>query len=196
MSETLEGIPRKLGTFTPKARCCTLSLMARSPRTLRALTCADDVELLLKLPSGSVVLVLSADYAMDVRTGTVRGDARGSKVRDLRVERALGAMEREPARRWTVGDLAKVAGLSRAAFARAFRAATGSTPHAALSATRMTQAAELLSQSSLGLAEIAARVGYASEFALSRAFKRHFGMAPAVFRRSLRSATDTLRCAA
>lgn len=107
-------------------------------------------------------------------------------VLDARVAQALDVMQREPAKRWTVDALAKAVGLSRAAFARQFRRHTGATPRQHLARRRMELAAELLLRSDSGLAEIAAEVGYDSEFAFSRAFKRHHGVAPGIFRRQPR----------
>lgn len=101
------------------------------------------------------------------------------------VEKALEAMRREPARRWTVAALARIAGLSRAPFARRFRRATGSTPLRWLTTHRLDLARRHVTDGVRSLSEIAGTVGYSSEFALSKAFKRMFGMAPRVYRRRL-----------
>jgi transcriptional regulator GlxA family with amidase domain len=113
-------------------------------------------------------------------------------VVDLRVARVLKAVQAEPSRRFTVRDLAKLAGASRASFVRLFLVATGESPQRWLRARRLEQAAHLLISGDERLADIAARVGYVSEFALSRAFKRRYGLSPAVYRRQ----SLTLRCAA
>lgn len=107
-------------------------------------------------------------------------------ARDPRVARALEALDARPAERWTVARLAKVAALSRAAFARRFAAEVGSPPLRHLAALRMARAAEILATTDASLAEIAAVVGYANEFALSRAFRRHIGSPPGAYRRSVR----------
>lgn len=112
---------------------------------------------------------------------------------DLRVARALRAMQAEPARAWRVRDLAKLAGASRASFVRLFRAALGEPPKRWLTAYRLEQAARLLERDDLTLAELATRVGYETEFALSRAFKRRFGISPAGYRQHL---SQPVRCAA
>lgn len=114
-------------------------------------------------------------------------------VVDLRVARVLKAVRDEPARRFTVRELAKLAGASRASFARLFRSATGESPQRWLRARRLEQTAALLVGSDEPLSRIATRVGYVSEFALSRAFKRHYGVAPARYRQQ---SSLTLRCAA
>lgn len=114
-----------------------------------------------------------------------------AKVVDLRVARALRAMQAEPTRRFRVRELAKLAGASRATFARLFHAATGRSPIRYLTERRLEQAATLLVTTCSPLAQIAEQTGYASEFALSRAFKRHHGVAPTHFR----SDPSPIRCA-
>jgi AraC-like DNA-binding protein len=111
---------------------------------------------------------------------------------DLRVARVLRALRAEPARAWRVRELAKLAGASRASFVRLFRAATGTSPKRWLTAYRLEQAASLLQHSDQTLAVVAAHVGYATEFALSRAFKRRFGVSPARYREQ----RAQIRCAA
>ena len=100
-----------------------------------------------------------------------------------RIAKALALMQAELARRWTVAELSRKVGLSRAAFARLFKIETGESPLRHLTRQRLDRAAELLLESELSLAEIAERVGYESEFAFNRAFKRRHGVAPGVFRR-------------
>jgi AraC-like DNA-binding protein len=117
-----------------------------------------------------------------------------STVVDLRIARVLRAVQTQPARRWSVPELAKLAGASRAAFARLFRAATGSSPKRWLTALRLELAARRLAETDETLARIATHVGYLSEFALSRAFKRHYGVAPACYRKA--PLGSPIRCAA
>ncbi len=108
--------------------------------------------------------------------------ANDGHVRDEYVERALAAMKRDPARCWTVAALARVAGLSRAPFARRFRRATGASPRQWLTVHRLGLALSRLVTTDAALAVIAVEIGYASPFAFSKAFKRLVGMAPALFR--------------
>ncbi|MEM9194610.1 MAG: AraC family transcriptional regulator [Myxococcota bacterium] len=103
-------------------------------------------------------------------------------LRDPRIARSLSAMHDEVHAEWSVSSLAKVAGMSRAAFAKRFRALLGSGPLAYLTELRMRRGAEYLRDTDDTLAEIAQRVGYTSEFAFSRAFKRHVGCAPSHYR--------------
>jgi AraC-like DNA-binding protein len=107
---------------------------------------------------------------------------------DERVARALAQMQARPAERWTVAKLAKAAGLSRAAFARRFAAEVGVPPLRHLADLRLGRAAQRLVESTDSLAGVAAEVGYESEFAFSRAFKRRYGEAPGVWRRHARAA--------
>jgi AraC-like DNA-binding protein len=112
---------------------------------------------------------------------------------DARIARALQRLRSEPAQPWTVAALAKVAGLSRAAFARRFLAELGVPPLRYLAELRMERAAHLLAEGDASLASIAAEVGYESEFAFSRAFKRHTGEAPALYRRRRRAERSAFR---
>lgn len=105
--------------------------------------------------------------------------------RDERIERALSAMRERLDERWTVKKLAKIAALSRAAFARRFAAEVGCPPLRHLMTLRIRRAAELLAGTQSSLAEIAEHVGYANEFALSRAFRRAVGKPPGSYRREL-----------
>lgn len=103
-------------------------------------------------------------------------------LKDPLLSKALARMHAEPAAAWTVESLAEEAGLSRAAFARRFAEQVGESPLAYLTRWRMGVAARLLHTSEASVAEIAERVGYDSEFAFSRAFKRERGLPPRRYR--------------
>jgi AraC family transcriptional activator of mtrCDE len=107
-----------------------------------------------------------------------------SAVRSTHTARALARIHEAPERAWTLEDLAQEAGLSRAAFARNFRASVGEPPHSYLTRWRMGIAAQLLEETDLRLSEIASRVGYRSEFSFSRAFKLARGVSPIQYRRA------------
>ncbi|MEV0898296.1 AraC family transcriptional regulator [Actinoplanes sp. NPDC049802] len=96
---------------------------------------------------------------------------------------ALRAIHREPGRAWTVAALAACAGLSRAPFARRFTDLLGRPPMAYLTWWRMTLAAGLLRDTDATVGDVAAQVGYRSEFAFAAAFKRRFGSPPGRYRR-------------
>lgn len=104
---------------------------------------------------------------------------------DPAVAEALRAIHGRPERPWTVQSLAASAGLSRAPFARRFTETVGSPPLTYLTWWRMTTAARLLRESDRPLRAVAARVGYVSEFAFAKAFKREFGVAPGRYREGL-----------
>ena len=95
---------------------------------------------------------------------------------------ALELLQQDPARDWTVATLAAEVGISRAALARRFTDLVGVPPMAYLTWWRLTMAARLLRETELPLPSIASKVGYASPFALSHAFKRQFGVAPGGYR--------------
>lgn len=101
---------------------------------------------------------------------------------DPGVSAALRAMHDDIARPWTVEELGKTAGLSRAAFARRFTTLVGRPPLGYLTWWRLTTAARILTREDVPLAAIAKRVGYASEYAFANAFKREFGTPPGRYR--------------
>jgi AraC-like DNA-binding protein len=101
---------------------------------------------------------------------------------DPRLGAALQAMHENAAHPWTVPELAAISGLSRAAFARAFRDALGQAPMQYLTEWRMTLAREHLRDNDLTLAQIADAVGYGSPFAFAAAFHRHHGNPPGAWR--------------
>jgi AraC-like DNA-binding protein len=84
---------------------------------------------------------------------------------------------------WTVATLARTAGLSRAAFAARFLRTVGRPPMDYLTQCRMRKAMTLLRVEHATVANVASRVGYGSEAALSAAFLRHTGTTPGAYRR-------------
>ena len=107
-------------------------------------------------------------------------------IRDPAVGTALRNIQREPHRPWTVATLARESNLSRAAFARRFTGLTGQPPLTYLTWWRMTIAAQLLQTSDESVDVIGGRVGYSTEYAFSKAFKREMGVAPSRYRRTTR----------
>lgn len=92
--------------------------------------------------------------------------------------RAVAAMLAEPGRDWTLAELAACAHASRASLVRMFRDTARQSPVAFLAVLRLELARRRLAATTLPLAVIAGEVGYESESAFSRAFRRHFGMRP------------------
>jgi AraC-like DNA-binding protein len=111
-------------------------------------------------------------------------------LRDPSLSAALSAIQERPAEPWTVASLAAEGGLSRAAFARRFAELAGQPPLTYLTWWRMTLAARLLQSSDATVDAIAGRVGYGSEYAFSKAFKRELGLPPARYRRKQRAAAE------
>jgi AraC-like DNA-binding protein len=107
-------------------------------------------------------------------------------LRDPLVGRALALMHGDIARPWNVEELGRQAGLSRSALADRFSRLMGMAPMHYLAHWRMQTAAQKLKGSSASLAQIAELVGYDSEAAFSRAFKKTFGSSPASWRRAAR----------
>ncbi len=123
------------------------------------------------------VLRLYMNEQGDGRTGWLAG------VGDRIVGAALHAMHKRPAQAWTLDDLAHEAGTSRSVLAERFQQLVGSSPIQYLTQWRMLLAANLLSQSNAPLLSIAQDVGYQTDTAFSRAFRREYGTPPAAWRR-------------
>jgi AraC-like DNA-binding protein len=119
-----------------------------------------------------------AETLPDGQTGWFAG------LRDPFIARALALLHRDTTRRWTVDDLGREVGLSRSALADRFIRLIGVPPMHYLAGWRMEVAAQKLRNTNASLAQVAEIVGYDSEAAFSRAFKKAFGTAPATWRRS------------
>jgi AraC-like DNA-binding protein len=103
-------------------------------------------------------------------------------LNDPIIGRALQLVHAEPARRWTVDDLAREAGSSRTVMAERFNAVMGQAPIEYVTGWRMQLAADRLRQTNDSLSAIAADIGYESEAAFNRAFKRVTGTTPGRWR--------------
>jgi AraC-like DNA-binding protein len=108
-------------------------------------------------------------------------------LRDPQIGSALGCMHEDPAHPWTVESLAQRVAMSRSTFAARFTEIVGEPPLHYLTRWRMQRARSLLREGREPLSEIAARVGYDSEAAFSKAFKRAVGEAPGAYRRTSRA---------
>jgi len=105
-------------------------------------------------------------------------------LREPFVARALALLHGNIVRRWTVDDLGREVGLSRSALGDRFIRLLGMPPMHYLANWRMQVASQKLRNTNLSLAQVAVAVGYDSEAAFSRAFKKAIGAAPATWRRS------------
>ena len=115
-----------------------------------------------------------------------RDSAWFNAMRDDRLGRALSAIYRDPARDWTLESLAEEASLSRSAFSSRFTKALGQSAMQYLTGWRMRLARSSLREGSDPVSVLASRLGYASEAAFCRAYKREFGETPGTTRASTR----------
>jgi AraC-like DNA-binding protein len=104
-------------------------------------------------------------------------------LRDPQIGRALALLHARPTDEWTAETLALEVGISRSVFAERFTSLVGHPPMHYLTLWRMHLAAQQLREGHGSVAQIAFEVGYGSEAAFSRAFKRQFGTSPGVWRR-------------
>jgi AraC-like DNA-binding protein len=146
---------------------------ARSPRPGGAGVLAKLAEVLF-----IEVLRMYMNQQGEGRTGWLAG------VGDRVVGAALNALHKSPAQAWTLDELARTAGTSRSVLAERFAHLVGSSPMQYLTQWRMLLASNLLCRSNAPLASIAQDVGYQTDTAFSRAFRREFGLPPAAWRRS------------
>lgn len=144
---------------------------AASARSGRDLVLVRLVEILL-------VEALRLTQTADAPAGLLRG------LSDARLAEAIRRMHADPARPWTMAQLAKEAALSRSAFFERFTRNVGVPPMEYLLAWRMALARDLLRRQQIDIAEVAERVGYGSASTFSTAFSRHVGQPPGRYARS------------
>jgi AraC-like DNA-binding protein len=108
---------------------------------------------------------------------------------DKAIGHSLHRMHSHPAEAWTVDRLAAEIGLARATFTRRFTRLVGEPPLTYLTRWRMITAARLLRRDRAPLATVARQVGYTSEFAFAKAFKREYRIAPGAYRRERKEST-------
>ena len=133
---------------------------------------------------GLVEVLLIEALRSTTGEGAPPGLLRG--LADARLAAAIRLLHGEPARAWTVDELARQAALSRSAFFDRFSRAVGLRPMEYLLAWRMALAKDLLRRPGVALAEVAERVGYSSASSFSTAFSRHVGQAPGQYQNSTR----------
>jgi AraC-like DNA-binding protein len=144
---------------------------------------------LAKLAEVLFIEVMRLYTAEDVegRTGWLAG------VRDRVVGAALAALHTDPARPWTLDELARTAGASRSVLAERFQQLVGASPMQHLAQWRMLLASNLLRSGSMPLNQIAETVGYQTDTAFIRAFRREYGVPPGAWRRSQPTGFSTMR---
>ncbi|MEO0651291.1 MAG: AraC family transcriptional regulator, partial [Planctomycetota bacterium] len=140
-------------------------------------------------PGGETVITRLADILLiQMVRHWIEHDAdldRGwlAALRDEQLGRAIAAIHRQPATDWTLELLARTAAMSRSAFAARFTQVVGEPAMRYLARWRLQLARTALAESSEPIGAIAERVGYRSEAAFCRAFKREFGISPGKDRR-------------
>ena len=142
-----------------------------------------------RLPGSETIITRLADIlviqAIRNWLDSVREEEHGwiAALRDRQIGRALALMHRQPERNWRVASLAREIGMSRSGFSARFTALLGESVLQYLTSLRMQLAHRELLQTGDSLAKIAERVGYHSEPAFNRAFKRVVGMPPGALRK-------------
>jgi len=153
----------------------TLRLMAAEARELR--------------PGGEAVITRLADVlVVQAIRSWLETDAAArtgwlGALQDRQIGRAIALIQREPARRWTVDSLARELAMSRSAFAARFTELVGEPVMHYVARWRMQIAVDSLRHGDASVAELANRLGYSSEAAFARAFKRIIGKPPGAVRR-------------
>jgi len=141
-------------------------------------------------PGGEAVIIRLSDILViqAIRAWIARDPAGQTgwlgALHDPRIGRAMSLVHRDPAGPWSVATLARAAAMSRSAFAARFTQLVGEPVMRYVTRWRMHVALDWLQQDDASVAALAARLGYDSEAAFSRAFKRTVGMSPGAARRS------------
>jgi AraC-like DNA-binding protein len=129
------------------------------------------------------ILVIQAIRAWIESDPTARTGWLGA-LNDPQIGRAISLIHRDPARAWTVASLARELAMSRSAFAARFTELVGEPVMSYVARWRMQVAVAALEEEGATVAQLADRLGYRSEAAFSRAFKRVIGVSPGAIRRS------------
>jgi AraC-like DNA-binding protein len=143
-------------------------------------------------PGGSVVVAKMAEMlfieAVRRYVNALPPEQQGwlAGLRDPRIGRALALMHEQPGHPWTIEALGREIAMSRSSLAMRFTQLLGQSPMAYLTSWRMRLAARMLTADERPIVRIAEEIGYESESAFNRAFKRSVGMPPAAFRREKR----------
>ena len=153
----------------------TLQLIAAEARTLR--------------PGGEAVITRLSDIlVIQAVRAWIDNDPAGrtgwlGALQDPQIGPAISLVHRDPARAWTVASLARELAMSRSAFAARFTQVAGEPVMRYVTRWRMHVALDQLREDGVAVAELASRLGYDSEAAFSRAFKRTIGVSPGAARK-------------
>jgi AraC-like DNA-binding protein len=183
--DTLDGRPTRLPSFIHLRIDQTRTHALQSLIDLmRMEVCSADIGSAAIVQRLSEVLFISAVRAY---VQNVQPSRQGvfAAMADQQLGAALGSMYGDPARNWTLTQLANSANMSRSAFAARFKSVVGQSALGFLTQHRMHKAEELM-RNGLPVADVANRVGYDSGIAFGRAFKRVMGRTPGAFKRAIR----------
>ncbi|WP_119392826.1 AraC family transcriptional regulator [Taklimakanibacter lacteus] len=163
------------------------TLLGRQPEILPMLEAMERETRLERAGFAGILARLADVVSASIVRGWVEcgcGDATGwvDALRDPRLGRVIAALHREPGREWTVAELAAEMGSSRSVFAERFLEVTGMTPVRYLTELRMRLAAQWIGRDRMPIETAAHRLGYGSQAAFSRAFKRVVGRSPGAIR--------------
>ncbi|MFC3061503.1 AraC family transcriptional regulator [Paenirhodobacter populi] len=164
------------------------ALLHRQPE-MRAILSAMETEMAQDRPGSAGILARLADViaALIVRGWVECGCDNVSTVitalRDPRLAQVLVALHKDPSRDWDIPAMARLMGSSRSVFAERFTATVGISPLRYVTDLRMRLAAQWLEREGSSVAEVAHRLGYGSQAAFARAFKRIVGVSPGNHRR-------------
>jgi transcriptional regulator GlxA family with amidase domain len=154
----------------------TLRLMATEARDLR--------------PGGETIITRLADILIiqTIRSWMAEDPSAQTgwlgALHDKQIGYAILLIQRDPARGWTVASLAEEVAMSRSAFALRFKELVGESPMQYITRWRMNLALNCLKKEKVSLIDLANRLGYQSEAAFSRAFKRFIRVSPGKARRN------------
>jgi len=165
------------------------TLLDRQPEIAPMLQAMEREAPMERAGSAGILARLTDVVAASIVRGWVEcgcNDVRGwlEALRDPRLSRAISALHRDPGRSWTVAELAAETGVSRSAFAERFLAVTGQSPLRYATELRMRLATEWIGRDRVPIDTAAERLGYGSQAAFSRAFKRVTGRPPGAARSS------------
>jgi len=180
----LESLPRLIKAGVKSDRGGALDTLIRAAVAESEIRHAGAEGVLTKLSELMLIEVVRRHLAElpDGQAGWLAG------LRDPAVGKALSLLHAEPARDWAIEDLARSVGQSRSVLAERFTALVGMPPLQYLARWRMQLAAEALASGNATMARVAADIGYESEAAFSRAFKKIVGMPPSAWRRKAQPA--------
>lgn len=139
-----------------------------------------------KLTEVVIIELLRIDFGREQKNSFI------GALKDKQISHALELMHAEPQQAWTLEKLANRVALSRASFAKRFRERVGQPMFEYLTALRMQRARRLLRESTGSVYEVANRVGYDSDLAFTKAFKRATGATPTSYRKSHAQSSEAI----